>query len=433
MDRISLVLLFAMLGISVMADAGAAKVVFEKYDSIRSMLPVRHLNKRQTDGPAEENVTIMNNHHTYYTSKFFPPGDSADRLWFELSDKIGSGAFVEDLGENTTEILGDEHRVYQVWQLKFRFPFYGHFLDAVGVTTGGFLYTGTIYHQQIHLSQYIAPLMADFNPSLTESGRILVYSTEERFTVQWDQVLNHDHETDGPFTFQVSIFPAGNIYFAYRKLPLLWNELNNDDLPVDVGIADALYFEVQGGLVILVEYSRVNASDLLVDENTDLSYSAFQIDPVPNCVTANTCSSCMAITRLGIFNCSWCEAAEQKCSDGVDRFAQDWFNNGCFAHALSTCPLPPISPSKSTVVPVTVPTRSTFLPIGSIVALTMCSIVFLVVVIAIGLAGFLLFYGTRHPTSRIGMFMTKNLPKARKLDADSHSFKYKMHSNVYID
>ena len=61
--------------------------------------------------------------------------------------------------------------------LKFSFPFFGHFIDEVAITTGGFLYTGSFYHDQIHLSQIIAPLQADFNPSLNESARILVYST----------------------------------------------------------------------------------------------------------------------------------------------------------------------------------------------------------------------------------------------------------------
>ena len=469
MDRSVLTLFFFVLGLSLMEDAGAAKVVYEKYDSIRSMLPffpVRHLSKRQTDGAGEENVTVMNNHHTYYTSKFYPPGESADSLWFELSNMmgsgIGSGVSVEDLGGNTTEILGSSHRVYQVWQLKFTFPFYGHILNAVGVTTGGFLYTGTIYHQQIYLTQYIAPLMADFNPSLTGSGRVLVYSTEERFTVQWDQVLNHHHENDGPFTFQVSIFPNGKIYFAYQQLPLLWNELNNDYLPVEVGIADALYLDAPGDYVIVVEYSRVNASDLLEDENTDLSYSAFEIDPVPNCVTANTCSSCMAITRLGIFNCSWCEAAEQKCSDGVDRFTQDWFSNGCFTTALSTCPLPPISPPKTETssnapllhgtpvpsqyvsaspriaststtlrhaTPSSTASGTTFLPIGSVAGITICVTAFLAVVTIIATVGILAIYGARHPTSRIGFFMIKNRLMARRFQDASQSLNYEMYSN----
>lgn len=72
----------------------------------------------------------------------------------------------------------------------------------------GFLYVGTLLHDLIHLTQYIAPLQANFNPSLNDTARILVYNSglticescdmitspvDTRFTVQWDQVHNHDH------------------------------------------------------------------------------------------------------------------------------------------------------------------------------------------------------------------------------------------------
>ena len=473
MDRFSLVLVLPLLSMIVLYDAGCANVpvpynshlnnehrrpdvVFEQYDSFKSMQHLysnRPLHKRQTDGSIDGNVTVLNNHHIYYTSKFFQPGDSADRIWFELSDitfsgsasgvssgsgyinsesgsgsgsgsgseigyELDSGTFVKELGENTTEILTDAHRVYQIWQLKFRFPYYGHLLNAVGVTTGGFLYTGTIFHQQIHLSQYISPLMADFNPSLTASGRVLVYSTEERFTVQWDQVLNHHRESDGPFTFQVSIFPSGKIYFAYRYLPLLWNELNNDDHPVEIGLADSFYFEVAREFVILVEYSRISARNLLSDENTDLSFSAFEMDPVPNCVTANTCDSCMAITSLGVFNCSWCETAEQKCSDGVDRFAQKWFDNGCLTNAVSTCPLPTVSPSETSTTP-SASIGPNPLSVGSVVGIVLGGVL-LAIAIATGCFGILAFYAVRHPKSKIGTFMIENCPKTCKTANQSY-------------
>ena len=67
-------------------------------------------------------------------------------------------------------------------------------------------------HDQVHLTQFVAPLQADFNPSLHDTAKIFVYNTSkilkiinnttinrlyidlvERFTVQWDQVHNHDH------------------------------------------------------------------------------------------------------------------------------------------------------------------------------------------------------------------------------------------------
>ena len=41
----------------------------------------------------------------------------------------------------------------------------------------GFVYVGTFYHQFIHLTQYIAPLQADFNPGLNETATVLIHGT----------------------------------------------------------------------------------------------------------------------------------------------------------------------------------------------------------------------------------------------------------------
>ena len=420
------------------------EIVYEEYESFVSMFhPNAHHRpgKREADGSGEGNATdvldVLSDHHTYYSSKFYPPGDAANQLWFELGNRIGSGALVDDLTENITEVLSDSHRVYQVWGLQFKFPYYGHLLDSIAITSLGFLYTGTIYHERIYLSQYIAPLMADFNPSLSNSGSILVYSTEERFTVQWDQILNHDHEDSGPFTFQASIFPSGKIQLVYREIPLLWTQLNKDDFPVEIGISDAFYYEIPG-FVLLVEYSKVSVTESL-EEDTDLSYSAVEFDPVPNCVMADTCDSCMAITGQGIFNCSWCEAAEQKCSDGIDRFTQDWSDSGCFTDALSVCPLPPTSPptlpsitpststssqapsapnsvAMSTVIPSVEP-MSEFLSESAFIGImvTYAVIILLAVCIVLGGCVCMFRHGYRNPTSRIGMFMIEYRPSAWRL------------------
>ena len=43
----------------------------------------------------------------------------------------------------------------------------------------GFLYAGTYFHQQIQLTQNIAPLQADFNPSFNDTATILIHNTCE--------------------------------------------------------------------------------------------------------------------------------------------------------------------------------------------------------------------------------------------------------------
>ena len=54
----------------------------------------------------------MFDHHRYYTSRYIPPGTSADDLWFELGNLIGSG---DELQTNVFEsVLQGLHRYLQV-------------------------------------------------------------------------------------------------------------------------------------------------------------------------------------------------------------------------------------------------------------------------------------------------------------------------------
>lgn len=60
----------------------------------------------------------------------------------------------------------------QTQKLSFDFPFYGHVVHNVTITTGGFLYTGEQTHPWLAATQFIAPLMANFDTSLTHDSVI---------------------------------------------------------------------------------------------------------------------------------------------------------------------------------------------------------------------------------------------------------------------
>jgi hypothetical protein len=55
----------------------------------------------------------------------------------------------------------------QTIKLKFDFPFYGHKVRNITIATGGFLYTGEYVHSWLAATQYIAPLMANFDTTLS--------------------------------------------------------------------------------------------------------------------------------------------------------------------------------------------------------------------------------------------------------------------------
>ena len=52
------------------------------------------------------------------------------------------------------------------------FPFYGHDVRNITIATGGFLYTGDYVHSWLAATQYIAPLMANFDTSSSPNSKI---------------------------------------------------------------------------------------------------------------------------------------------------------------------------------------------------------------------------------------------------------------------
>ena len=87
--------------------------------------------------------------------------------------------------------------------LSFDFPFYGHWVRNMTIATGGFLYTGDYVHSWLAATQYIAPLMANFDTSMSNHSTIKYMDNGTAFTVQWENVALQDKVEAGNFTFQV--------------------------------------------------------------------------------------------------------------------------------------------------------------------------------------------------------------------------------------
>ena len=69
-----------------------------------------------------------------------------------------------------------------------RFNFYGHFVDAVYVSADGFIaLSPPTNDSDMHEFQYIAPLRADYDLSVTAGSRVRFLETEDSFTVEWSR------------------------------------------------------------------------------------------------------------------------------------------------------------------------------------------------------------------------------------------------------
>lgn len=103
--------------------------------------------------------------------------------------------------------------------LSFDFPFYGHWVRNITIATGGFLYTGDYVHSWLAATQYIAPLMANFDTSMSNYSTIKYMDNGTAFSVQWDKVSLQDRPDGGNFSFQVMmIFFKENVHLSYHLL-----------------------------------------------------------------------------------------------------------------------------------------------------------------------------------------------------------------------
>lgn len=104
---------------------------------------------------------------------------------------------------------------------------------------------GEVTHRMLTATQYVAPLMANFDPSFSKNSTVKYSDNGEwklprevgqardlvflnaasvrlcsgnLFVVQWDQVRLKGREDEGPFTFQAALHRNGTIVFNYRDV-----------------------------------------------------------------------------------------------------------------------------------------------------------------------------------------------------------------------
>jgi hypothetical protein len=65
------------------------------------------------------------------------------------------------------------------------------------VATGGFLYTGDYVHSWLAATQYIAPLMANFDTSLSPHAVVKYMDNGTAFTAVWENVALQDRPEVG--------------------------------------------------------------------------------------------------------------------------------------------------------------------------------------------------------------------------------------------
>ncbi|XP_013776757.1 plexin domain-containing protein 1-like isoform X2 [Limulus polyphemus] len=293
---------------------------------------------------APDSTNATEDHHTYYNSSIYTDPKEARAFWIDLENN-----HTEVI---THQMLSDSHRRAATVSLSFDFPFYGHLVRNITIATGGFLYVGEYMHSWLAATQYIAPLMANFDTSLSNISTIRLADNGSMFVVQWEEVALQEGSSIDTFTFQVSLFDNGNIVFVYKKVPISVTEIKDEDHPVKIGLSDAYIYDRKIFFIrrkTIYEYHRIDMKREEIGNWTALYFTA-----LPTCLSFKDCDSCVSANIN--FNCSWCEAIK-RCSDGIDRHRQEWMAQGCGTQANKECSeaattVPP-KPSPSTLVTTT--------------------------------------------------------------------------------
>ncbi|XP_023174706.2 plexin domain-containing protein 2 isoform X3 [Drosophila hydei] len=272
-------------------------------------------------------LTRHEDHYDYYRSLFYINETETSEIWTQY----------RGIPENS--MLSSSYRRAMTVELKFGFPFYGHNVRNITVATGGFLYTGEYVHSWLAATQYIAPLMANFDTSMSDDSFVRLLDNGTAFTVVWENVTLQDKPNYGKFTFSATLHQTGDIVFVYYQLPTSINTIQDNQHPVKVGLSDAYIVDKMllfARRKTIYEYHRVTFGQQEITNGTIVVLTA-----LPTCLGYSDCQSC--INHNTTFECVWCPTLN-RCSTntGNDRRKQKWQQSGCDRSMISSseaCPV----------------------------------------------------------------------------------------------
>lgn len=305
-------------------------VINKTFNSHLDEIPLR---KNETwklqDDDIKHNTT---EDHKYYVAQKWAIDENHPYIDLDYMNKTKPNSVKEH------PMLSRSYRRAATIPLNFSFPFYGHNVKNITIATGGFLYTGDYVHSWLAATQYIAPLMANFDTSSSPNSKIRYADNGTALIVEWLNVtiqnrnagmtsnLNGNLPNFGPshgddtYRFQVILHKTGDIVFAYKTIPTSIEGLEDTEHPVKVGLSDAYIIDRTIFFVrrkTIYEYHRINKKKNDVTSGTAIWFMA-----QPTCNLKAKCSECVAL------KCNWCQKVN-RCSDGMDRLRQGWLMARC--------------------------------------------------------------------------------------------------------
>ncbi|XP_037049167.1 plexin domain-containing protein 1-like [Bradysia coprophila] len=293
-----------------------------------------HRHETSENDEQGNNIEINNKTTNTQTSTQTTPTKTFESIYYNseiMVNKTLSDEYWSD-GKNFTvsQLLSTSVRRAIEVPLTFAFPYYGDPLHNIIIASGGFLFTGGRARSSLTRMQYIAPLMMNFNASLSNVTTVKYSDNGTAFTVVWEKIPLQEKANKilRLFTFGVTIHESGHITFAYRVIPVPLNE--NLSSVLKVGLSDGYSF-YKKMKPLNISFLRADEYDVVkfdweYIQNETLIYNS----PRPTCLQHTNCEACVQPTEnmSHRLKCSWCQAAKC-CSSRSDRNKKEWDNNTC--------------------------------------------------------------------------------------------------------
>jgi len=349
-------------------------------------------------------TTIEEDDHLYYKSTYYRNGRN---YFLDISDEACVQNHKLKLYHHPK--LSTSYEKAYVLKLNFSFPFYGNLVDKIVVTTGGFINIGPMFHSYIHIVHYVAPLMANFNPSQSNDTKVYIASNENMYIIQWnDLTLNGTDNLNETFTFQTILHKNGSILLAYKEIPISPLTIKNtSSLNVTVGFSDGFLMtflrnDSRTHKIVyhsyIYSYHKVKFALQTVQSN-----AAYQLDLLPNCIQFKDCNTCTNASVHTQFKCRWCSRLNL-CSDTLDWHRQKWLLNKCQLTSVGKIDQCHLKPSdKNSIIKKKEKSDDTNSShIGVIVGV-------IIIVVIVCIVSFFL-YAYFYPTSKPGMWLIEHRP-----------------------
>uniref|UniRef100_A0A915CUG8 Plexin domain-containing protein 2 n=1 Tax=Ditylenchus dipsaci TaxID=166011 RepID=A0A915CUG8_9BILA len=293
----------------------------------------------------DENTDPTMSEHTYYNMTVYGTDENLfDSHYVDMVKWLNQSGVN---GSTSHDHLDNSYRKAAAVKFSFEFPFYGHRLNNLTIATGGFIYVGDQTHSWLAATQYIAPLMANFD-TMGSNSTIMYGDDGEKMVVEWSKVQLRDSNKGGQFTFQVSMFKNGDIWFVYKDVPRC--------LPVQpqsTASADKTPPITTQSKRVIHEYHRIS-----IAQDKIASKVVVVLKALPTCLDFKTCQDC-STANLKLFHCSWCDpkglasdSSQNKafCSDqiGLNRRRQE---HQCEQHCTIPIAASESTPASTAVTP----------------------------------------------------------------------------------